>query len=194
MAEIIKIDTVGYENLLKELKVQLRNQVDHLAATTIAKTATTGRLREQDRAMPSLKMGQLQQSTTGGEGNRQYGVVRTFSKQTRRGWASTTRKDSKGREFAMAHFAWDRARTTKTRKAAAYTSQLANLWGNPTKAYSTASPAVGNPNSPIRFGKGAHRKRRYFWSMTEAVMRDSIVEGIKKAEQAEKTRHDGVLK
>lgn len=192
MAEIIRIDNKSYENLLNEFKVRLPSAVGNLAATAIAKTAITARLREQDRAMPSLKMGQLQQSTTGGSENRQYGVVKTFSKKTRQGWASTTRTGKHG-AFALAHFAWERAKTTKTRKAAAYTSQLANLWGNPTKPYSTASPAVGDPNNPIRFGRGARRQRRYFWSMTEAVMRDSIATGIKKAEEAERMRPNGVF-
>lgn len=194
MAEIIKIDSVGYEKLLDELKIKLPPRINKLAATTIAKTATTARLSEQAKAMPKLKMGQLQQSTTGDKDNQQYGIVRVFSEQSRRGWVSTTRRDSKGRAFSMAHFAWEKKLTTKTRRAAAYTSQLANLWGNPTKPYSSASPAVGNPNKLKRIAKGARRERRYLWSITEAVMRNSIAIGIKKAEESERTRPDGVLR
>ena len=191
MAEIVKIDSVGYQNLMNQLKVRLPDDVKHLAQTAIAKTAATGRKREQNLAMPSIQMGQEQQSTVG-EDNRIE--VRTFSQRTAQGWASTTRKSNDGTPFAMAHFAWERVKKTKTKQSAAYTSQLVNLWGKPTKPYANRSPLVGNPDKPMSWRKGAVRQRRYFWSMTEAVMRDSIAEGIRKAEEAEKTRPDGVLR
>ena len=190
MAEIVKIDSVGFQNLMNQLKVRLPDDVDHLAQSAIAKTATTGRKREQNLAMPKLKMGNTQLSTVrGGEL-----VIRTFSQKTEQGWASTTRKGKKGKPFALAHFAWERAKKTKNKQSAAYTSQLANLWGNPTKPYSKRSPVIGNPERPKQWKEGQVRERRYFWSMTEAVMRDSIAEGIRKAEEAEKTRPDGVLR
>lgn len=191
MPEIIRMESIGFEKLMKQLKVQLPLDVKHLAQSAIAKTATTGRIREQKLAMPMLQMGKRQQSTVGKDNAI---ATRVFSIQTAQGWASSTRKNRKGVPFAMAHFAWETTKRSKSKQQAAYTSQIANLWGNPTKPYSKRSPYVGNPDKPMSWAEGAVRQRRYFWSMAEAVMRDSITQGIRKAEEAEKTRPDGVLK
>lgn len=191
MAEIIRMDIDGYQKLLDQLKIKLPTSLDRLAAATIAKTATTARLKEQSRAMPKLHMGEEQQSTVGKDNHLE---TREFTVKTRQGWASTTRKNKDGDPWALARFSWEKARTTKTKKAAAYTSHLANLWGKNTKPYSNSSPPVGNPAKTMHWQKGIVRHARYFWSIVESVMRDSITEGIRKAEQDEKTRPDGVLK
>lgn len=172
------IPSADMKKVMDLMKVHLPSEVNKAAQDAVAVTAAEGRKTEQQTAN-GLRMG-LYQYTTSGKDSKipKQGV---FSKWTPAGWASTTRKDGKGNPYRMASFAWERAR--RNRVGAFYTSQLANLWENPTKPYSTHSPPVGSEGRMKRWRKGESRPSRYDWSATEIAIAAAVGKGVAEAER-----------
>ena len=172
------IPSADMKKVMSLMKVHVPSEVTKAAQDVVAVTAAEGRKTEQQTAN-GLRMG-LYQYTTSGKDSKipKHGV---FSKWTPAGWVSTTRKNGKGDPYRMASFAWERAR--RNRVGAFYTSQLANLWANPTKPYSTHSPLVGSEGRMKRWKKDKPRPSRYDWSATEAAIAAAVGKGVAEADR-----------
>lgn len=170
------------QKVLNLVKVRLPDAVQDAGDTAVAKTAVEGRKKEQ-RTANKLEMGKWQQKGS---------KTRVFSKWTEAGWVSTTRKGSKG-AFRMASFAWETKRK-KNQSVAFYTSQLANLWANPTRPYKSESPWVGQSGRQKRWKVGESRPSKYDWSATENAIRQSIAIGIQRAEEDMRKKLSGEMK
>jgi len=174
------------QKVLNVLTVKLPPAVKDAGDTAVAKTAVEGRKLEQKTAN-KLEMGKWQEKPV-----RQYKGVHVRSKWAEAGWVSTTRKSSKG-AFRMASFAWETKRK-KNQSVAFYTSQLANLWANPTRPYKSQSPWVGQSGRQKRWKVGESRPSKYDWSATENAIRQSITIGIQRAEEDMRKKLSGEMK
>lgn len=169
------------KKVLNLMKVKVPSAIRKAGQDAVAKTAVEGRKKEQ-RIANKLEMGKLQQKGS------KFGV---FSRWTSAGWVSTTRTSTKSGPFRMASFTWERVK--KTKAEAFYTSQLANLWANPTKPYTSQSPLVGQAGRQKRWKVGESRPSKYDWSATENAIRQSIAIGIQKAEEEMKKTLKGEM-
>lgn len=178
MAELMEFKVEGFDELTKKMFVRLPSTVRKMAFNLDANIASEGRLKELSGSANRLAMGKEQ--ITSYKGIRRQGI---FSKWDRKvGWVSTTRQAGKGNTgFRMASFAWERAR--KSSVTADYTNQLANLWANPTKPYTSRSPLVGQAGRRLgRWGVGQSRPSKYSWSTVYTVLSGTAPSALAKTE------------
>lgn len=177
------IPDADMKKVMNLMKIKLPSEITKASQTAIAKVAVEGRKIEQKTAN-KLEMGKWQQ-----RGDK-TGV---FSRWTNAGWVSTRRINKNGNPFRMASFAWERVKKQKS-TAAFYTSQLANLWANPTKPYSSRSPWVGQRGRQKQWKVGESRPSKYNWSQTESAIRSAIPAGIARAEEEVQKRLNAIDK
>ena len=165
----------GFDKLADGLTIKAPATLRRMAFNVDANVASAGRRQEQ-RDAHNLEMGKLQ---------RKGRITRVFSKwDSEVGWVSTTRQAGKGGTgFRMASFGWERVR--KATVTAPYSSQLVNLWGKATKAYTRKSPVVGQPGRLIVWGTKGHEKRpqRYYWSKAFDAMSRAVGPAIARTEK-----------
>lgn len=174
--------------LIQNLKIKGPVLMQEMADNALANTASEGRLKEQAIAH-SLELGKWHETTRNGKRMGLRTLEGTFLRQSRQGWVSTRYITSTG-PFRMASFGWELARPN-TRKVG-YTSQLANLWANPTKPYSKSSPPFKGPRGEGRWGKNAVRPSMYEWDTVYSKMKESVSDAIVKTERSARTQ--GLLK
>lgn len=178
------------DKVTKLFNVVLPLEVRKVQQDAVAVTAAEGRRKEQTSAS-KLKYGLTQ--LTWDSYAKTY-RIRRFSKWTATvGYVSTSRKDKNGNPYRMASFAWERAK--KGRVTAAYTNQMANLWGKPTKPYSRRSPTVGlwDRKQFKRWKVGESRPVKYDWSRAESIIAAAMPTGVAKAEERLKKRMESEI-
>ena len=162
----------GFDKLADGLTIKAPATLRRMAFNVDANVASAGRRQEQKEAS-SLEMGKEQ---------RKGRITRVFSKwDPEVGYVSTTRQAGKGGTgFRMASFGWERVR--KATVTAPYSSQLVNLWGKATKAYTRKSPVVGQGSGGV-WQKGEKRPQRYFWSKAFDAMSRAVGPAIERTEK-----------
>jgi len=162
----------GFDKLADGLTIKAPATLRRMAFNVDANVASAGRRQEQKEAS-SLEMGKEQ---------RKGRITRVFSKwDPEVGYVSTTRQAGKGGTgFRMASFGWERVR--KATVTAPYSSQLVNLWGKSTKAYTKDSPLVGQGKGRV-WKKGTKRPQRYFWSKAFDAMSRAVGPAIERTEK-----------
>ena len=160
----------GFDKLTEGMTIKVPHILRKMAFNVDANVASMGRRYEQAHAN-DLEMGRMQK-----KGDGPFRIRSKWDPSV--GWVSTSRSAGKGGTgFRMASFAWERVRKSKV--TAPYSNQLANLWANETKPYSSRSPIVGQPERLKVWSRGERRPSRYNWSVTYNIlagMRDKAIE------------------
>jgi len=175
---VAELKTEGFDALLNKLGVVLPKLVIRMAFNIDANIASEGRIKEQ-REANKLEMGKPQYKGKRGDRRRKFKIRSKWDSNV--GWVSTSRSAGKGGTgFRMASFSWERVR--KNRVTAPYTSQLANLWANQTKPYTSQSPVVGQEGGLTVWRTGEQRPSRYNWSTVFKALADTQQSAIAKTE------------
>lgn len=183
MAELMRLEVEGFEQLTDRMKVKVPETIRKMAFNLDANVGGSKESRRKELLQAhTLQMGYLQYKPR--RGNHSGSSLRLNSAwDPDVGWVSIHRRAGNGASgYRMASFSWENVRKRYSVEAA-YTNQLANLWANPTKPYTRISPYVGQWGTKRKRWKiGQSRPSKYDWSMTYSILQSSIPNAIKKTE------------
>ena len=199
MSDTIQLHEYGLKEVVENL-----NKIGYIVAFRVTDSAVgyigaEGR-RAADKVLDNdLWMGVWQKKWKQRKGGKGSYVERKFSRwdESVGGYVSTTRKSDKSGAFRMTNFTYETAHyISKTHRytrrvpsaqalsKARFTSQMANLWENPTRPYRKASPLfrrVGEPNSG-RWGAGEVRPGLGFWGRATSAVRNQVSKAVVRTE------------
>ena len=175
MADLLKVEGQGFEELKKTLLTIQRDKIPTVMDHVVASVVAAGR-RKVD-ADNAVNLGGNTEKYTS-EGLHKGGSV----------WDSKLggyRARANGMRLINFSFEQSRRKTPGRKFSKVYvTSQVQNLWARPTKAYASDSPFFRRADAK-RFGvwkKGKSRQSKVSWSRFVAGIASGLPEGISRAQ------------